>query len=74
MPEIIHKQGQKAPCSISQDKWTYTWTMYASMYQPRSTRYWPNVFTTARFNMCIDAMKKNSNALTLELVTRSISK
>ena len=33
-----------------------------------------NMFTTARFNMCIDAMKKNSNALMLELVTRSISK
>ena len=33
-----------------------------------------NVFTTARFNMCIDAMKKNSNALTLELITRSILK
>ena len=33
-----------------------------------------NVFITARFNMCIDAMKKNLNALTLELVTRSISK
>ena len=33
-----------------------------------------NVFTTARFNICIDAMKKNSNALTLELVTRSILK
>ena len=28
-----------------------------------------NVFTTARFNICIDAMKKNSNRLTLELVT-----
>ena len=33
-----------------------------------------NVFTTARFNICIDTMKKNSNALTLELVTRSILK
>ena len=33
-----------------------------------------NVFTTARFNICIDATKKNSNPSTLELVTRSISK
>ena len=33
-----------------------------------------NVFTTARFNICIDAMEKNSNCLTLELLTRSILK
>ena len=33
-----------------------------------------NVFTTARFNICIDAMKKNSNCSTLELLTQSISK
>ena len=33
-----------------------------------------NVFTTARFNISIDAMKKNSNHSTLELVTQSILK
>ena len=33
-----------------------------------------NVFTTARFNISIDAMKKNLNPLMLELVTRSILK
>ena len=33
-----------------------------------------NVFTTARFKITIDAMKKNLNPLTLELVTQSISK
>ena len=33
-----------------------------------------NVFTTARFNICIDATKKNLNPSTLELVTQSISK
>ena len=33
-----------------------------------------NVFTTARFNISIDAMKKNSNPSMLELVTQSISK
>ena len=33
-----------------------------------------NVFTTARFNICIDAMKKKSKRSMLQLVTRSISK
>ena len=33
-----------------------------------------NVFTTARFNICIDAMKKKLNRSTLELLTRSILK
>ena len=33
-----------------------------------------NVFTTARFKISINAMKKNSNPSMLELVTRSISK
>ena len=33
-----------------------------------------NVFTTARFNICINAMKKNLNCSTLELLTRSITK
>ena len=33
-----------------------------------------NVFTTARFNICINATKKILNPSTLELVIRSISK
>ena len=33
-----------------------------------------NVFTTARFNICIDAMKKILNHSMLELVTQSILK
>ena len=64
MLEIIHKQGQKAPCSISQDPWT--WYMGPCMHPYTNLDLLgigQNVFTTARFNICIDATEKKFESL-----------
>ena len=61
MPEIIHKQGQKAPCSISQDPWTKTCMHPCTNLDLLVIGQ--NVFTTARFKISIDATKKKFESL-----------